>query len=121
MTYNISGGALLPAETKLTDNALTDVLGPFLTSTVVLSIVCTEIGNTTPNLTIAKNKGATTIYYRFAKAMTAKETVTFEVPIVLKTGWTLQVQSSNASGQVDVDVSYLAPDKTSHGAWGGPN
>lgn len=120
MTYNISGGAILSQATKLTANTATNVLGPNPTSAVILSVVCTEIGNVTPNLTIAKTNGTTTIYYRFQKAMAAKETVIFDTPIVLKTNWTLQVTSSTASGLVDVDVSYLAPDKTSHGSWNGP-
>jgi len=122
MTYNISGGAILGEATKLTANTATTVLGPNPTSAVILSVVCTEIGNVTPNLTIAKVNaaGTVTIYYRFQKAMTAKETVVFETPIVLKTGWKLQVTSSTATGLVDVDVSYLAPDKTSQGTWAGP-
>lgn len=122
MTFNISGGALLPQETKLTSNAVTDVYGPAQTSTVILSVVCTEIGGVTPNLTIAKvnRAGTVTIYYRFQKPMLAKETVIYETPIVVKSGWKLQVTSSTASGLVDVDVTYLAPDKTSHGSWNGP-
>jgi len=121
MTYNISGGAILSQATNITGNTAVDVYGPAPTSTVILAVVCTETGNVTPNLTIAKVNaaGTVTINYRFQKAMLAKETVVFDTPIVLKTGWKLRVTSSTATGLVDVDVSYLAPDKSSQGTRGG--
>ena len=113
MTYNITGGTILGADANLTDNAATTVFGPVKSNTIVLSVVCTETGGATPNLTVAKTNGVRTIHYRNAKAMTARETVLFETPIQLRVGWYLQVTSSNASGQVDVDVTYLDPNKLS--------
>jgi hypothetical protein len=113
MTYNVSGGAILGADENLTTSAATTVLGPAKSNTIVLSVVCCETGGATPNLTIAKTNGVRTIHYRNAKAMTARETVVFETPIFLRAGWSLKVTSSNASGLVDVDVTYLDPNKLS--------
>lgn len=113
MTYNVSGGAILGNDANLTDDTATTVLGPAKSNTVVLSIVCCETGGDTPNLTIAKTNGTRTVHYRNAKAMTAKETVLYDTPIHLRAGWSLQVTSSNASGEVDVDVTYLDPNKLS--------
>lgn len=112
MTYNVSGGAVLGVDKNLTDNTATTLLAA-TSNTVVLSIVCTEIGGVTPNLSILKTNGTRTVYYRNAKAMTAKETVLYDTPIFLRAGWSLKVTSSNASGLVDVDVTYLDPNKLS--------
>ena len=111
MTYNVSGGSILGADANLTDNTATTILGPVASNTIVLSVVCTETGGATPNLSIFKTNGVRTIYYRNAKAMTARETVVFETPIFLRVGWSLKVTSSNASGLVDVDLTYLDPNK----------
>lgn len=114
MTYNVTGGTILGADANLSDNAATTILGPAKSNTIVLSVVCTETGGATPDLTVAKTNGVRTIRYRNAKAMTARETVLFETPIQLRVGWYLQVTSSNASGEVDVDVTYLDPNKLSN-------
>ncbi|MFD1945067.1 hypothetical protein [Paradevosia shaoguanensis] len=115
MSYNVLGGALQTAPVKLTDSNPTTVLAADRAGTTVLSVICTETAGSTPNLTIAKTDGTTTIYYRNAKAMTAKETVVFETVIVLKNQWSLQITSSSPAGGVDVDVTYLAPDRTAQG------
>jgi hypothetical protein len=111
MDFTLTGGTVLGADANLTDNTATTVYGPAKSSTTVLSVVCCETGGATPNLTIAKTNGVRTIYYRNAKAMTARETVVYDTPIFLRVGWSLKVTSSNASGLVDVEAIYLDPNK----------
>lgn len=116
MTYTLDIGETLRADVSLTDNTPTTVLGPVKSNTVVSSVVCCETGGDTPNLTIAKTNGTRTIHYRNAKAMTELETVIYDTLIFLRAGWSLTVTSSNASGDVDVDVAYIPREVTEVGA-----
>jgi hypothetical protein len=114
MSFNITGGAIVTEDTKLTDDTATVVLSK-PKRTTVLSVVCTEIGGNTPNLTIEKYDGSASVYLRNALAMTAKQTFVFNEPFVLGQNQALRVTSSHASGLVDVLVNYLNPDATALG------
>lgn len=113
MSYNVNG-VLASTPTKLTDATATTVLDTSKRTTV-LSIICTEWGGNTPNLTIDLYDGTTTIYLRNALAMTAKQTFVFNDEFVLAQNQVLRVTSSDASGEVDVLVNYLNPDATAQG------
>ena len=115
MAYAINIGHIHRADASLTDNTATTVLGPVKSNTIVVSVVCCETGGATPNLTITKTNGTRTIHYRNAKPMTASEAVLYDTPIHLRAGWSLQVTSSNASGEVDVDVTYSPREATAFG------
>lgn len=112
MSYVLAGGTLLSRSTKLTTTSSTEVF-PEGKRTTIVRVICSEINGGTPNLTLLKTDGTTTIYYRNALAMTARQTFILEGPIILQSGWSLKATSSQASGLVDVDVIYLAPDSSS--------
>lgn len=111
MTFFVSGKPLT-IWTKLTDNTATTCFTAE-GKTTILGIACTEWGGDTPNLTIARVTPApVTHYLRNALAMTAKQRVTIDEVFVLNKGDTIKVTSSDASGEVDVMVTYLPSDAT---------
>jgi hypothetical protein len=110
MSYNIEG-ALLTEFTKLTDGTATEVFpksGNIAGQTLIASIVCTENNAGTPTLTIEAHDGTNSYYIRKAVAMTAGTAFVFDTPFVLPQAWTLKVTSSDAQGEIDVAVTYVA-------------
>lgn len=107
MTFFVTGGGYLTEYVKLTGNTATTVLD-VPQSVTVASVICTETGGATPNLTIDVHDGTSSYHLRNAAAMTAKQTVTYAEPFTIPNGWVLRVTSSNASGQVDVFVNYAS-------------
>jgi len=118
MSNFLLGGAMDTIDTKITGNTAVAVYTA-TKRTVITSLVITENFGSTPNLTVDRYDTAnTTAYYlRNAQAVTAKQTVVFDEPMVLKPGWSLRVTSSDAAGKFDVMVTYLMPDATAKGAW----
>lgn len=104
MSYLIQG-PLNSQVTVLSGNTATSVFAPTRKTTVASVVVTPTSG--TPNLTILKTDGTTTMYYRTAVTMTAGTAFVFDTPIVLDADWILKVQSSSGSGDMTVDVSYL--------------
>lgn len=105
-------GALQTLFTKLTGSSATEVYPKSgdtnKSQTLIASIVCCMNGAVTPNLTIAIDDGTNTYNLRRALAMTAGTAVIWDEPFTLPQNWTIKVTSSDASGQVDVLVNYLA-------------
>lgn len=118
MSNFLLGGAMDSLDFKITGNTAVAVFTA-TKRTVITSLVITENAGSTPNLTVDRYDVAhTTAYYlRNALAVTAKQTVTFNEPMVLKAGWSLRVTSSDAAGKFDGILSYLFPDATAKGQW----
>jgi hypothetical protein len=116
MSNFLLGGAMDTVDLKITGNTALTVFTA-KKRTVITSIICTENNGGTPNLTIARWDGTNTYFIRNALAVTAKQSVIFNEPMVLKAGWELRVTSSDAAGHFDVMVTYLLPDATALGAW----
>lgn len=106
------GGALRTRFTKLTGSTATEVYPKAADTTksaaLISSIVCCMNGAVTPNLTIAIDDGTNTYNLRRALAMIAGTAVVWDEPFLLPQNWSIKVTSSDASGQVDVLVNYLA-------------
>lgn len=94
---------------KIADTNSHDVAGHADYPVTVYWVAFTEINGSTPNLSFAIYNGTTTTYLRNAKAMTAKETVTWDQPIPLPKGSYLRVLSS-AANQIDV-IGSAQPNK----------
>jgi hypothetical protein len=110
------GGALDTVDFKITGNTATAVFTA-TKRTVITSLVITENAGSTPNLTVDRYDTANTTAYflRNALAVTAKQTVTFNEPMVLKSGWSLRITSSDAAGKFDGMLTYIFPDATAKG------
>lgn len=93
---------------KIADTNNHDVAGHADYTVIVYWVAFTEINGSTPNLSFAIYNGTTTTYLRNAKAMAAKETVTWDEPITLPKGSFLRVLSS-AANQIDVVGSASPP------------
>jgi hypothetical protein len=102
--FQLVGGAGTPIALKITSTSPT-VIAEATTGNSRVAVPlfsCTEIAGSTPNLTIDILKpDNTVVYLRNAKAMTAKETFTFNEGVLLLPGWKLRVTSS-AADQIDV-------------------
>lgn len=116
MSNFLLGGALHTIDFKITGNTATAVFTA-RSRTVITSLVITENNGSTPNLTVDRYDTAnTTAYYlRNALAVTAKQTVIFDEPMVLQTGWSIRVTSSDASGRFDGTMTYIFPDASARG------
>lgn len=106
--FQLVGGAADPIAIKLTSTNPTKiaeaVAGGARVSVPWLQF--TEIAGATPTLTYYTLKpDASVVYFRNAKAMTAKEEVYNERGIVLLPGWALYAQAGTAN---QIDVTGLA-------------
>lgn len=117
MSYFITGSGLMTEYTKLTDNALTDLLRDSRgQTTTVAGITCTETVGGTPVLTIAVHDPDDLVsYYLRNAAMTANETYMFCEPVVVPGNWKLRVSSSAVGGGIDVLLNYFNPDAAGRG------
>jgi len=113
MSFTLTGGSILTKSAKLTTTDPTELYAASK-RTVILSIIATEISGNTPALTLALFDGTTSYYLRSAFAMTAKQTLIFNEPFALQSGWSLQATAS-AANQVDCLVTYMSPDATALG------
>lgn len=118
MSNFLLGGAMDSLDFKITGNTAVAVFTA-TKRTVITSLVITENFGSTPNLTVDRYDTVNTMayYLRNAQAVTAKQTVIFNEPTVLKAGWSLRVTSSDVAGKFDVILSYLFPDATAKGQW----
>lgn len=108
MSFNINGGAIVTARSKLTGSTVTAVFTA-TSRTTILAIICAENNGGTPNLTVEIYTGSVSYYLRKAVAMTAGTAFIFDDPFELPAGWSIRVTSSDASGHVDAHVSYINP------------
>ncbi|CDP52352.1 hypothetical protein [Devosia sp. DBB001] len=109
MSYNVSGGNLLPAWTKITSAGAKDILD-LGTRAGVLSIMVTELSGGTPNLTLEVYDGTNSYFLRYQKPMAAKETFVFNEPFGLDPNQKLRVTVS--AGNADVCVIYINPNQS---------
>lgn len=120
MSFTLTGGSILTTTTKLTTTSATVLYGGAgIKRTVILSIVATEIAASTPALTLELFDGTTSYYLRNALAMTAKQSLIFNEPFALQSGWSLRA-TAGAADQIDCLVTYMSPDATALGTWNGP-
>jgi len=113
MSFTIQGGALLPAEKKLTTTTPTVIVDGKQAGATVIGIYATEIAGATPALTLEKydTESGISYYLRFAAPMTAKQEYTRDVILVLKANQQLRATAS-AANQIDVLVTYIPGDRT---------
>lgn len=116
MSFTLPVGSIITDKVKLTDDTATTLVSASNGRITILSIDATETAGGTPNLTIDVTDGTTTWFKRNAAAMTAKGTVSFENIFVLDNGETLRATSSDASGDIDIFVTYSAFDIAGRGA-----
>lgn len=115
MSSILVDGAFDTHDFKITGNTATAVFTA-TKRTMITGLTITENNGSTPNLTVERYDTAnTTAYYmRRTSAVTAGQTVTFDeqMPMVLHTGWSLRVTSSDAAGRFDGFMTYTFPDAT---------
>lgn len=118
MSFTLTGGSILTKATKVTTTSATDL---YVASkrTVIVSIIATEIAAATPALTLELFDGTTSYYLRKALLMTANQTLVFNEPFALQSGWSLRATAS-AANQIDCLVTFMSPDATALGTWNGP-
>lgn len=94
---------------KLTNGSVVDVLSP--RGRVVLGdLRCVSTSETALDLTIGVRDASGTVYFRRKdKPLPPGEQVRMEGPLAISADESLQVQSSNPLGLVDVSVSYFVP------------
>jgi len=115
MSFTLTGGSILTKATKLTTTSATVLYGGSgIKRTVILSVIATEIAGATPTLTLELFDGTTSYYLRNALAMTAKQTLIFNEPLALQSGWSLRATAGTAN-QIDCFVTYMSPDATALG------
>jgi hypothetical protein len=115
--FVLSGGAADKIRSKITTTNATDVAGSAKAQTSVVWFQCNEVGGGTPNLTVAiYNADTTTSTYLgdgtsawVAKAMTAKQSVTFREGIRLEKNEFLRITISASSVDV-VGIALLSND-----------
>ncbi|UYQ70967.1 hypothetical protein OF122_12955 [Pelagibacterium flavum] len=108
MSFTFPVGSVITAKVKLTGNTATTLVDADTGRVTILSIDATETQGGTPNLTIDVTDGTTTWFKRNAAAMTAKGSVTYDDVFILDNGETLRATSSDASGDIDIFVTYAA-------------
>lgn len=119
MSNFLLGGALDTIDFKITGNT-PEAVFTANKKTVITSLILTENAGSTPNLTVDRYDGSIAYHMRNAQAVTAKQTVTFNEPMVLRTGWSIRITSSDAAGKFDGMLTYLFPDATAKGQWAPP-
>lgn len=102
------GGALITEWATVANNSITTVFTA-TRRTPITSVIVTETNGGTPTLTLARYDGAARKYLRKAVAMVAGMAFVFDTPFVLDPGNKLEVTSSDASGHMDVAVTYVNP------------
>lgn len=107
MTISIAGAQISETAT-ISGNTVTTVFTAVKRTTIVAICVCPTTG--TPNLSISRYNGTTRIYRRKAVAMTAGTAFVYDTPFSLNPGDLLEVTSSSATGDMDVEVTYVTPD-----------
>ena len=117
MSFTLTGGSILTKAAKLTVTTPVTLYAA-TKRTVIVGIVATEINGSTPALTLALFDGTTYYYLRSASAMTAKQTLIYNEPFALQSGWELRA-IAGAANQIDCLVTYMSPDATALG-WTGP-
>lgn len=119
MSFTLPVGSIITEKVKLTDNSATTLVEADNGRITILSIEATETQGGTPTLTLDVTDGTTTWFKRNASAMVAKETVAYDSIFVLDNGETLRATSSDASGDIDVFVTYSAFDLVGRGGGSG--
>lgn len=111
MSFNITGGALDTYSVKLTTTGATSILPSTIAAkrVVILSITASEITGATPTLSLELYDGTTSFYIRNARAMGARATETFNEPII-KGQKSLLRATASAANQIDMTVTFIAPD-----------
>lgn len=112
-----SYGTPLSAYMRLSNNTIQTVFTAER-KTVITHWICANRSGGAVTLTLEKTNGTTQIYYRFATSIAANSYDADTREIVLDPGWSLKATSGNASGNLDIDVTYLQP--TPQGGSGGP-
>lgn len=118
MSFTLTGGSILTKATKLTV-ATPVTLYAASKRTVIVSIIATEIAGSGPTLTLELWDGTTSYYLRNALALTAKQSLVFNEPFAIQSGWELRATAGTAN-QIDCLVTYMSPDATALGTWNGP-
>lgn len=108
MAFTVSGQPLTKYA-KLTDNTETTLLTASKRTTIV-SMGFTETAGGTPTLAVWRSDGTTDHHLRSALAVTARQRVLLDEVFALNAGDTIKAQSSDASGDFDVMITYLVPD-----------
>ncbi len=101
-------GPQISESVAITGNTVTTVFTAKKRTTITAICVCPTTG--TPNLSISRYDATTRTYRRKAVAMTAGTAFIYDTPFVLNPGDVLEVTSSSASGDMDVEVTYAVPD-----------
>lgn len=114
MTYTIQGGAIFPAQVKLTTNTPTVLVDGGQSGAIVVQIWASRLSGT-PTLTLEKYDGTTSYYFRYQQAFPTTGDSSGEyirdTIIRLKAGESLRATASVAN-QIDIQASYLRLDGT---------
>jgi hypothetical protein len=90
---------------KLSSTSVTDIVAE-TNRCLVKKVFATEIASSTATLTLEVYDGTTSYYFVKAKAMTALQTLVFEVDFLLNPGWKLRATAGTAD-KIDI-IAVLA-------------
>lgn len=114
MSFTIQGGAISPAQVKLTTTSPTILVDGGQSGAIVVQVWATQIAGT-PTLTLEKYDGTTSYYFRYQRAFpTSGDSIgefVRDTIIRLKAGESLRATASVAD-QIDIQASYLRLDST---------
>lgn len=101
-------GARITEFVTLSDDSATTLYAATSGATRIVSIVATENSGSTPDIVVDIFDG-TNAYRRFSATLLVGEIAVDDTEFILPQNWSLRATSSDASGLIDVQVTYEEP------------